>query len=332
MKVHKPTNVKYHNLEMLRQIFRSGASFSSKELSERTGLSVVSINKLLIGLKESGEVITQEEAVVTGGRRATVYRYNPNVKQLLILQFAEAGTDMAGHLFVHNLFGEIINQWLLTADELPLELLKQTIHQILNEYPAIELLVFGIPGAELEGKLQIMDFEPVYNLNFRQLMEDEFSLAVLIENDINAATLSHSLNQATQDIFVSLYYPENYPPGAGIVINGKIFHGKHGLSGEIKHLPLEHQGVFPKDFASLEKQIEEVLQTIISMYDPTQIVVYTNVTQFSEIVLQEIRTRLKTIFPYFELPEIRLAKTFQEDYLNGLVNLGLNYLISKEKR
>lgn len=328
MEAHKPKHVKNHNLDLLRQLFSQGASYSSKELSDQTGLSVVSINKLLNELITKGEILANDEAVVTGGRRAAVYKYNSNFKQMMILQFIESEEVIIGRLFISNIFGEIISERKLTAQELVFEALKKVIHEVLEEFPTVCLLVFGIPGVGLDGRLQIMDFEPLYNLNFRQLIQDEFSLEVIIENDINAATLNNSLKENDSGIFVSIYYPENYPPGAGIVINRKIFHGRHGLSGEIKHLPLENQEIFPKNEAVLEKQIKEVLQTVISMYDPTQIVLYSNYFVFSEEKLEEIRADLRTIFPYFDLPAISLKDTFQKDYFTGLIHLGFEQLMT----
>ncbi|GMA08407.1 hypothetical protein GCM10025886_15580 [Tetragenococcus halophilus subsp. flandriensis] len=329
MKAHKPSNVKSHNLKILRETLQQETSFSSRELSDVTGLSVVSINKLLAELKETGEVIEVAETGVTGGRRAAVYQYNPNFKQMFILQISEENSTIVGKLFVSNLLGETVEKKTLETQELTFEKLKLILQQMLEKYPATQLLVFGIPGEELEGKFQIMDFAPWYNLEFRQLIQEAFSLDVIIENDINAATLGYSLQQLEGEILVSLYYPEQSPPGAGIVFNGEIFRGRHGLSGEVKHLPLEHQMTFPKELSALEKQVEEVLQTIISMYDPYQIVLYTTISSFSTETLQMICERLSKVFPYFTLPEIHLADTFQKDYFNGLVHLGLKNLAAK---
>ena len=38
-------------------------------------------------------------------------------------------------------------------------------------------------------------------------------------------------------IVAGIYFPKNYPPGAGLVIDQQLFKGANHLSGEIKHLP-----------------------------------------------------------------------------------------------
>lgn len=75
------------------------------------------------------------------------------------------------------------------------------------------------------------------------------------------------------------------------------------------------------------KNIYEALQVVISMYDPTRIVIYTNHLDFSKDDLENIRIELTQVFPYFELSDLRLAESFQEDYLRGLIHLGLENLI-----
>ena len=247
MKAYKPNTIKKHNLNILREILQQGKSYSTKELTEMIDLSVVSINKLLGELKQIGEIFVDQKAAVTGGKRAAVYRYNPNFRQMLILQFVEHNQEMFGELLVYNLFEEVVAQWTLSSAELTIDPLKDRIRQVILAYPSIQLLVFGIPGEELDGRLQIMDFEPLCNTGFRAIMLETFQLDIIIENDINAAALCQALIEPRKEICMSIYYPENYPPGAGIVIDGKIFHGKHGLSGEIKHLPIDNQYEFPRN-------------------------------------------------------------------------------------
>lgn len=329
MKSHKPRNIKNHNLNVLRSVLRENRSLSTKDLSAISGLSVVSINKLLSELVETGEVTIQENPAITGGRRASIYQFNQHFTHFLVIQFTEKNQDIIALFHVCNLFGEVIEEKEFTKDDLIWDLLKQNISVFIEKDPAIKSIVFGIPGVEIEEKLKIMDFEPLSHLNLRQLVQEKFGIQVIIENDINAATLGYAVELNTSDeIYVSLYYPENYPPGAGIVYDGKLFRGKHGLSGEIKHLPLtSNEDIFPKPKEVLVKNIHEALQVVISMYDPTRIVIYTNHLDFSKDDLENISTELTQVFPYFELTDLRLAESFQEDYLRGLIHLGLENLI-----
>ncbi|WP_265456020.1 ROK family protein [Enterococcus sp. HY326] len=320
MESFKPSSVKEHNLGLLRQLLISGAGLSARQLSEKTGLSVVSINKLVAELIETGEISIQATPQTTGGRKATLYQYNPERRLLLIFQFVEEASGIVANLAVVNLFGETLQQKRLTSDELHPQKLLENIQQLLENFPKIQLIVFGITGAEIAGKLQIMDFAPLQDINLRQLVTETFAVDVLIENDINAAALSQS---QPQTITVALYYPKNFPPGAAVVINGQIFHGTHGLSGEIKHLPFVQRAQFPISPSQLKSQILETLQTVISVYDPAKIILYLNQSAFSQADLTLIEAKLAEVFPYFALPPIHLAQSFQEDYFAGLLQLGL---------
>lgn len=89
MKSHKPRNIKNHNLNVLRSVLRENRSLSTKDLSAISGLSVVSINKLLSELVETGEVTIQENPAITGGRRASIYQFNQHFTHFLVIQFTE---------------------------------------------------------------------------------------------------------------------------------------------------------------------------------------------------------------------------------------------------
>lgn len=329
MESYSPKDIKTHNLNVLRKLIRENQFLSTKEIAERTGLSVVSINKLVPELVASGELVIQENPAVTGGRRAAIYEFNPNFNLFLVVQFSEKDKEIQGSFHVCNLYGKVIKEKSYQKHELTWELLKDQLAVWLEQYSMIKWVVFGIPGVEIEGKLKIMDFEPLYGLNLRERVQKEFKVQVWIENDINAATLGYAAQLKLEDkIYASLYYPENYLPGAGIVYDGKLFRGKHGLSGEIQHLPLQNnQDSLPKSHETLVKNIREVLQIVISLYDPTKIVIYTNYTDFSIADLKSIQKKLAAIFPYFELTDLAMGDNFQRDYLQGLIHIGLEQTI-----
>ncbi|MBM6613524.1 ROK family protein [Desemzia sp. RIT804] len=330
MRSHRPKNIKSHNLNVLRYLLRENRFLSTKKISDISGLSVVSINKLLPELLETGEITIQKNPAITGGRRAAVYEFNPNFNLILVVKFSEIDKEIQGSFHVCNLFGEVIKEKSYQKHELTWEMLKQHLSLFIEKYPMIKWIIFGIPGVEIEGKLKIMDFEPLYLLNLRELIQEEFGVDVWIENDINATTLGYAAQLKLEDeIYVSLYYPESYLLGVGIVYDGKLFRGKHGLSGEIQHLPLQNnQNSLPKAHDNLVKNIQEVLQTVISLYDPTKIVIYTNSSGFSIADLKRIQLELTTIFPYFELADLELGENFQKDYLQGLIHIGIEQSIN----
>lgn len=254
---------------------------------------------------------------------------DPNVKQSLIVQLLEVDGVMTGYLFINNL----ANKTLFLCEVLPEDIHSKQgfvamIGRILAESPQVKLLVLGVPGVEIQSKLKIIDFLPLYYSDLRGMILEKFDIEILIENDVNAAMFGRSRELNNRDeVYVSLYCPTNSPPGVGVVVNGQILHGKHGMSGEIKYLPALHdlKEIDPPKKKSAQN-LKCLLQTIICMYDPGKIFLYLNGPRYSQVDVEAVRQELCMAFPYFHLPSLERCSTFEEDYYQGLAFLALERL------
>jgi predicted NBD/HSP70 family sugar kinase len=72
-----------------------------------------------------------------------------------------------------------------------------------------------------------------------ELLSQRLGASVLVENDVNVATLgAHLLSGADDVAYVSL----GTGLAAGLVLNGVLRRGAHGAAGEIGHLPVDPHG------------------------------------------------------------------------------------------
>ncbi|MGZ4452483.1 MAG: ROK family protein [Nocardioides sp.] len=72
-----------------------------------------------------------------------------------------------------------------------------------------------------------------------ELLAQRLGTAVLVENDVNVATLGAHLVAGADDVaYVSL----GTGLAAGLVLNGVLRRGAHGAAGEIGHLPVDPNG------------------------------------------------------------------------------------------
>lgn len=72
---------------------------------------------------------------------------------------------------------------------------------------------------------------------------DEFPrVPVVPDNEANFAAFGEYLHGAGRDVETLLFIKASSGVGSGIVINGKIFRGRHGLAGEIGHLSMDSNG------------------------------------------------------------------------------------------
>src|ERR671910_811353 len=73
-----------------------------------------------------------------------------------------------------------------------------------------------------------------------QLLADLVGVPVLVENDVNAATLGAVALSGADDV---VYLSIGTGLAAGLVLEGRLRRGEHGAAGEIGHVPVDPQGV-----------------------------------------------------------------------------------------
>jgi glucokinase len=77
-----------------------------------------------------------------------------------------------------------------------------------------------------------------------KLVEKEFGLPAKLENDANAAGLAEVLFGSAvgyKDVF---YVTASTGIGTGVIVNGKIFHGKNGIAGEGGHVSIDYRSPY----------------------------------------------------------------------------------------
>jgi len=76
----------------------------------------------------------------------------------------------------------------------------------------------------------------------RRLLEDRLGLPVQVENDANAAALAEWRFGAGRGFQHVVYLTMSTGIGAGLVLDGKLYAGRHGMAGEVGHAPVEWDG------------------------------------------------------------------------------------------
>lgn len=328
MEIIKPQKIRAQNLAFLTNLIQEHGPLSQRELAEISGLSVVTISKIMPELLIR-EIIKEESvSVVTGGRRAVSYQFNAAQRLLLVGQLIEQAGEFIFNFYICDLEGKALFQEEKKGSSLSWIGLKEYFKELIRNYPKISGIILGIPGVELDGSLKMLDYPPLLYVNVRSELLQEFQLPVAIENDINLAALGYTEAQGNQeDAVIGIYYPKDFPPGAGIVLNGKILKGRNGFAGEIQYLPLgakwESQ---PLEKVDLVVNLSEVVQSLISLYDPREILVYTRDNRITEIDLASVQQKMAELFPLLVLPKLSLSNDFADNYFKGLVSQGLKLI------
>jgi glucokinase len=167
-----------------------------------------------------------------------------------------------------------------------------------------------------------------HNIELQKMAQDRFGLPVRVENDCNAAGLAEARFGAAKGSSSVFYAAIGTGIGSGIILDGKIYHGKNGAAAEGGHVSidyrsetkcrcgsvgciealasghvLERMGAY--DFNELALQLGAWLGSVVSLLDPDIIVIGGGVARIGEPLFERLRAIVpaRTVNPYAgELP------------------------------
>lgn len=76
----------------------------------------------------------------------------------------------------------------------------------------------------------------------REILKKEFHIPVFVDNNVNAMVLAESEFGEGQGVKNFVFINVGMGIGAGIVINGELFHGESNCTGEIGHTTVDYNG------------------------------------------------------------------------------------------
>ena len=134
-----------------------------------------------------------------------------------------------------------------TRTDIPFEEQVQHIVSCVTETAAsagipvdqIESVGAGIPGiANADGDVIKCTNMGWYHVPFRRVFQKYLNVPVLIDNDANVAALAESVAGVSAGTSSSVFITIGTGIGSGIIINGRIWNGFHGIGGELGHVTL----------------------------------------------------------------------------------------------
>lgn len=336
-----PPPMKKLILHSIRKSLLELGSATKVELSEKLEISFPTISKFLTQMEKDHELTLIGLDDSSGGRRAKRYAYNP--EYMLGLAIFLEKTETKYNIF--NCLGEVKDGGEISSvlADVNLGLLTNFIEGILNKYPKISSIAIGVPASVNNGRIfYIPGYEHLQNFDLKGYLENQFSLPVVIENDMNAAVLGYRDRKriSANKSLVYLYFGQN-GPGAGFMINGDVVRGSTFFAGEVSFVPQYNEQNFgqmlesgsePKKLAIDEgyqiDAISRLIASFVAIINPHTII-FCNDEVEKEIV-NKITMSSSEYIPSKHLPELTISD-WKHDYLYGLQSLGRDLMLSETK-
>ncbi|WP_290540966.1 ROK family transcriptional regulator [Alistipes sp.] len=220
----------------------SGGDLSITDLSKAMNLSVPTVTKLIGELIDEGFVHNFGEQGTAGGRRPNIYGLNPYAGYFIGVDIRKDSVVMAVVNFKGQLIDERTEEFQMDSTTESLDQLCDVILAFIRTHKIANDKVLAI-GVNISGRVNSQtgysySYFFVEEQPLTMLLEERLGSTVYIENDTRAATYGEYMYGAAHNEQTMLYINASWGLGLGMIIDGKIFYGKSGFSGEFGHFPL----------------------------------------------------------------------------------------------
>ncbi len=317
-------NLKQSNIHTVLWALRSCKTSTTKALAQMTGLSFATVGNILNTLVETGEVLLGEQVASAGGRPSQTYTFHADFAHILALSARVQHGEHTVQACVGNLYGEVVWETKQRFDTIRLASLEEVVEASMLQFPTIRLLSFALPGVEHNGRILLNDYGELVGVPFQEHFQEKYGLPVIVENDVNAAVLGHCRTAEPSSVTVGIYFPQTFPPGAGIMINGSILKGARGYAGEVALLELGIDWL-AVDYGNTE-EIGSAITRLIGMFcgilNPDQVVLYGEF--FSSAVEESIRREIPALAVRDIFPSLNYTADLNADIIGGLMELAIS--------
>lgn len=279
----KTEDVRAMNLNKVKEVFIQEGVCTKNMLAKQTGLSLGTCTNLLKQLLDEGKIKRIEDSASTGGRKAKRYQLIDNIEYYGVVYH---DNDIY-HFEKIDVRGQVVEKNTTTDVKALDDWLSQ-------------------------------DFK---NIAFCGLHRESIQNAMFYAQPSLVASYGYSQENQIEDVALIYQAPQQLS-SCGLVLHGKMIHGKTNFAGEISYIPIENQ---VNQFKMLKSKKEATnlmakqIAAIVSMVDPEVVVVISDkVTS-----LEKLNAKVLKWIDEKHLPKIEIREDFSSLVMQGLKRLCL---------
>ena len=218
--------------------------YSIADLARLLGASIPKVTRIVSEMVREGYLVELGKTLSSGGRRASLFGLNPNAGHFVGIHVENESITVA----VTDFPGHIVS----TAENIPFRLTntEQSVHEMYLKVTScicsrmnLDSSKIAAVGLDITGRVnRLSGYSYSYFISeekpLRALLEKEFGRPVVVENDSRAMAWGEYVCGVASDEKTVLSINCGWGLGMGMVLDGKLFYGKSGFSGEFGHFPL----------------------------------------------------------------------------------------------
>jgi predicted NBD/HSP70 family sugar kinase len=235
-RIGKPQVLKKVNSSLIQQLIYEQGPISKPAISQKSGLSLPTVNKIVDGLEKDGFIISAGMTENGSGRKAMLYKVNTKAGCIIALfyqrgQLRSRLADITGQTLHEKIF-ELNTK----SAESAINSLCKAIDALTKIAPsAVKSIGVGVPGAVMrDGQLLgIPKIEVWEDFNLTQALAEKYEADICVENDVNLTAVGYYHTYLSDRFENIVYIYTGNGMGSGIILNKKLYRGSSSFSGEI---------------------------------------------------------------------------------------------------
>lgn len=210
------------------------------DLAKEIDLSVPTVTKFITEMCDEGYIVNYGKQETSEGRPPNLYGLNPNSGYLV-------GVDIKSYCLnigLMNFTGDMVDLQMgikCHIENTPegLEQLCQHIRNFIERNATVKDKILQI-GVNISGRVNPEEGYSFSTFNFNErplaeILSEKLDFPVCIDNDTRAMAYGELLKGAVKGEKDVVYINLSWGLGAALIINGRIYTGRSGFSGEFGH-------------------------------------------------------------------------------------------------
>ncbi|MGE5307945.1 MAG: ROK family protein [Deltaproteobacteria bacterium] len=248
------TEKEKRNVDIL-ELLRKRGPISRPDISKEIGINVVTISNYVDDFIKHNLVYEKELDISEGGRRPVLLDLNPQGGYIVgaglnLMNMVGLLVDLKGNIITKTQIARPNKPSVKDITECLLEIIREIFRRSKEYTSNIKGIGVGIAGLvnKKDGSIhwpQKMDHYYTYasvDLPLKGLIEREFNLPTLIENDATSACFGEYWLGMETGVKNMIYMFSGV--GCGLLINGNIYRGNNGYAGETSIYNYKEQDMF----------------------------------------------------------------------------------------
>lgn len=238
------------NRSIILKTIQNYGPISRSEIAKKNKISSTTVTAAVKKLIKQGLVYEEGVGKSSGGRKPILIKFSSDSKFIVAVAITNSYIKIAET----NLEAKIKRQEIYSVNKLTggefIDYLLGSISKFLKVYSKSDFkkcvgISITSPGIISVDKAVIHENTKLKlkNIPLKAIVEKKFKLKVWLENDTNAIVLAEKRFGKYKNLKNLVYITIGDGVGAGIIVNGHIFRGHSGGTGEFGHTSIDMNGV-----------------------------------------------------------------------------------------